>query len=259
MRLDRFLSGQTAHSRRELGELIRRGAVTVNGTVIRKPDTLVQPDTDVVMLLGKPVSYSEFHWFLLHKPEGVITAARDPKQKTVLDLLDPADRLPKLAPVGRLDKDTSGMLLITDDGVTAHQMISPKHHVAKYYLARLRDPFRQEYVTAFRDGILLREGDREESCQPAACCAISTDLAVLELHEGKYHQVRRMFAAVGNHVENLLRVQIGMLRLPPDLPENRYLPIFNKDVESALRNSDISTVCAFCAEHYSSYWIKERK
>ena len=234
MRLDRFLSGQTAHSRRELGELIRRGAVIVNGTVIRKPDTPVQPDTDVVMLLGKPVSYSEFHWFLLHKPDGVITAARDPKQKTVLDLLDPADRLPKLAPVGRLDKDTSGMLLITDDGVTAHQMISPKHHVAKYYLARLRDPFQQEYVTAFRDGILLREGDREESCQPAACCAISTDLAVLELHEGKYHQVRRMFAAVGNHVENLLRVQIGMLRLPPDLPENRYLPIFNKRTEPHL-------------------------
>ena len=165
MRLDRFLSGQTALSRRELGELIRHGAVTVNGTVIRKPDAAVQPETDAVTLRGSPVSYSEFHWFLLHKPEGVITAARDPKQKTVLDLLDPADRLPKLAPVGRLDKDTSGLLLITDDGVTAHRMISPKHHVAKYYLARLRDPFREEYVRKFRDGILLREGDREEACQ----------------------------------------------------------------------------------------------
>lgn len=256
MRLDRFLSGQTALSRRELGELIRRGAVTVNGTVIRKPDAAVQPGTDTVTLRGQPVTYSEFHWFLLHKPEGVITAARDPKQKTVLDLLDPADRLPKLAPVGRLDKDTSGLLLITDDGVTAHRMISPKHHVAKYYMAKLRDPFRQEYVTKFRDGILLREGSSEELCQPAECCAIASGLAVLELHEGKYHQVRRMFAAVGNHVENLLRVQIGTLRLPPDLPEKRYLPIFNKDIESALKNSDISTVCAFCAENLSSYWIK---
>jgi 16S rRNA pseudouridine516 synthase len=256
MRLDRFLSGQTALSRRELGELIRHGAVTVNGTVIRKPDAAVQPETDAVTLRGSPVSYSEFHWFLLHKPEGVITAARDPKQKTVLDLLDPADRLPKLAPVGRLDKDTSGLLLITDDGVTAHRMISPKHHVAKYYLASLRDPFRQGYIRIFRDGILLREGDREEACQPAECCAIASDLAVLELHEGKYHQVRRMFAAAGNHVENLLRVQIGMLQLPPDLPEKRYLPLFNKDIESALKNSDISTVCAFCAENLSSYWIK---
>ena len=259
MRLDRFLSGQTAFSRKELTALIRSGAVTVNGTVIRKPDASVQPETDAVTLRGSPVTYSTSHWFLLHKPEGVITAARDPKQKTVLDLLDPADRLPKLSPVGRLDKDTSGLLLITDDGVTAHRMISPKHHVAKYYLARLRDPFRQEYITMFRSGIWLREGESEEQCQPAECCAIGQNLAVLELHEGKYHQVRRMFAAAGNHVENLLRVQVGMLCLPPDLPEKRYLPIFNKDVESALKNSDISTVSAFCAAHYSSYWIKERK
>ena len=259
MRLDRFLSGQTALSRRELTGLIRSGAVTVNGAVIRKPETSVQPETDAVTLRGSPVLYSTSHWFLLHKPEGVITAARDPKQETVLDLLNPADRLPKLAPVGRLDKDTSGLLLITDDGVTAHRMISPKHHVAKYYLARLRDPFRQEYVTLFRSGILLREGGSGERCQPAECCAIGQKLAVLELHEGKYHQVRRMFAAAGNHVENLLRVQVGMLRLPPDLPEKCYLPIFNKEVESALKNSDISDVCAFCAENYSSYWIKERK
>ena len=256
MRLDRFLSGQTAFSRRTLTELIRSGAVTCNGIVIRRPDAAVNPGTDTVTLQGKPVVYSEFHWFLLHKPEGVITAARDPKQKTVLDLLRSEDRLPRLAPVGRLDKDTAGMLLITDDGVTAHQMISPKHHVAKYYLAALRDPFRQNYISAFRSGMLLREGSSEEQCQPAACMQIADRLAVLELHEGKYHQVRRMFAAVGNHVENLLRVQIGQLRLPPDLPKNDYLPIFNKDVESALKNSDISEVCAFCAQDYSSYWIK---
>lgn len=256
MRLDRFLSGQTAFSRRELTERIRSGAVTCNGTVIRKPDAAVNPGTDAVTLLGKPIVYSEFHWFLLHKPEGVITAARDPKQKTVLDLLRPEDRLPRLAPVGRLDKDTAGMLLITDDGVTAHRMISPKHHVAKYYLAALRDPFRQDYISVFRSGMLLREGSSEEQCLPAECMQIGERLAVLELHEGRYHQVRRMFAAAGNHVENLLRVQIGQLRLPPDLPKNDYLPIFNKDVESALKNSDISEVCAFCAQDYSSYWIK---
>ena len=257
MRLDRFLTGQTALSRKEADTLIRSGAVTVNGASVRKPDTAVHAETDAVTLRGKPVIYSEFHWFLLHKPEGVITAARDPKQKTVLDLLKPEDRLPRLAPCGRLDKDTAGMLLITDDGGTAHTMISPKHHVAKYYLAQLRDPFKPDYPAAFRNGILLREGDADLQCQPAECAAIGSRLAVLELHEGKYHQVRRMFAAVGNHVEKLLRFQIGALQLPPDLPQKCYLPIFNKDVESALKNSDISDACAFCAAHYSSYWIND--
>lgn len=259
MRLDRFLSGQTACSRRELTALIRSGAVSVNGTVIRKPETAVQPESDAVTLKGVPVTYQQFHWFLLHKPAGVLTAARDPKQKTVLDLIPPESRVPKLSPVGRLDLDTSGLLLITDDGKTAHQLISPKYHAPKYYLAKLRDPFRQEYKTLFRQGIALREKDGETVCQPAECEAIGTHLAVLELHEGKYHQVRRMFAAAGNHVEELLRVQIGQLRLPPDLPPGKVLPIFNKDVESALKSSDISENCAFCAEYYSSYWIKSGK
>ncbi|HAG12531.1 MAG TPA: rRNA pseudouridine synthase [Ruminococcus sp.] len=259
MRLDKFLSGQTACSRSELNRLIRNGAVTVNGIVIRKPDTAIKPETDAVALQGKPVLYQQFHWFLLHKPTGVLTAARDPKQKTVMDLLRQDDRLPKLAPVGRLDLDTSGLLLITDDGQTAHRLLSPKHHAPKYYLAKLRDPFQPEYVQKFRDGILLREGASEEACKPAECAQIHTRLAVLELREGKYHQVRRMFAAAGNEVESLLRVQIGMLQLPPDLPAGTYLHIFNKDVESALKNSDISQVCAFCDAYYSSYWINSGK
>lgn len=257
MRLDRFLSGQTALSRKELTAFIRSGAVTVNGTAIRKPETPVDLQTDTVMLRGESVIYSEFHWFLMHKPAGVITAARDPKQQTVLDLLNPQDRLPKLFPSGRLDIDTEGLLLITDDGARSHQMLSPKHHVAKYYLVRLRDPFRTEYISAFRSGILLREGNREEPCLPAECAAVSEHLAVLELHEGKYHQVKRMFAAVGNHVENLLRVQIGMLQLPPDLPAGGYINIFNKDADEAFKKSCISDVCAFCAQNYSSYWIKD--
>ena len=259
MRLDRFLSGQTAYSRRDLTAMIRSGTVTVNGSVIRKPDAAVQLETDTVTLKGVPVRYQAFHWFLMHKPAGVLTAARDPKQKTVLDLISPESRVPKLSPVGRLDLDTSGLLLITDDGKTAHQLISPKYHAPKYYLAKLRDPFRQEYKTLFRQGITLRERGGEIRCLPAECEAIAENLAVLELHEGKYHQVRRMFAAAGNHVEELLRVQVGRLRLPPELAPGASLPIFNKDVESALKSSDISENCAFCAEYYSSYWIKTGK
>lgn len=259
MRLDRFLSGQTAFSRKELTAMIRSGAVTVGGAVIRKPESQIDPEQAVVMLRGEQIAYAAHHYYLLHKPAGVITASHDPEQKTVLDLLRPEDRLPNLFPSGRLDIDTEGLLLITDDGALSHQMLSPKHHVAKYYLARLAEPFREEYTELFRRGMILREGDGEELCQPAECRAVSAHLAVLELHEGKYHQVKRMFAAAGNHVENLLRVGIGELRLPPDLASGSYLHIFNKDVYSALRNSDISEVCAFCAEYYSSYWIKDSK
>lgn len=259
MRLDRFLSGQTAYSRKELTALIRSGAVTVGGAVIRKPDTQIEPEQAKVMLRGEQIAYAAHHYFLLHKPAGVITSSRDPKQKTVLDLLKPQDRLQGLFPSGRLDIDTEGLLLITDDGALSHQMLSPKHHVAKYYLVRLAEPFREEYTALFRSGIMLREGESEEPCQPAECRPVSDHLAVLELHEGKYHQVKRMFAAAGNHVENLLRVGIGTLYLPPDLASGSYFRIFNKDVFSALKNSDISEVCAFCAEYYSSYWINDCK
>ena len=259
MRLDRFLSGQTALSRKELTALIRSGAVTAGGTVIRKPETQIDPEQTAVTLCGEPVVYAAQHYFLMHKPAGVITASRDPKQKTVLDLLKPQDRLRGLFPSGRLDIDTEGLLLITDDGALSHQMLSPKHHVAKYYLVQLAAPFREEYISLFRSGIPLREGDHEEICQPAECRAVTSHLAVLELHEGKYHQVKRMFAAAGNHVDHLLRVGIGALRLPPDLAPGSYINIFNKDVYSALKNSDISEVCAFCAEFYSSYWINEWK
>ena len=256
MRLDRFLSGQTAYSRKEVTAYIRSGSVTVNGVLVRKPDTAVNPETDAVALRGETVRYQTNRYFLMHKPEGVITATRDGRQETVLDLLDPKDRLSGIFPAGRLDVDTAGLLILTDDGDFAHRMLSPKSHAPKYYLVQLRDRVSQGCIDAFRSGISLREGDGAVRCMPAACAEIAPGLAVLELCEGKYHQVKRMFAAAGNHVEKLLRIQIGRLRLPPDLSAGGYLPILYKDIESALRKSDISDVCAFAAANYSSYWIK---
>ena len=257
MRLDRFLSGQTALSRKEADEAVRRGRVTVGGIAVRKPDVQIAPETDAVMLDGSPVLYQKYRYYLLHKPAGVLTAARDKQQKTVLDLIRPEDRRNGIAPCGRLDKDTEGLLLLTDDGQLSHRLISPKHHAAKYYLARLAEPFDSAYIPLFRAGIWLRDGDAEEQCLPAECEAIDSHFAVLELFEGKYHQVRRMFAAAGNHVENLLRFQVGSLQLPPDLPAGRYLPIFNKETELMLKNSTVSCAADFCRQHYSSYWIKE--
>ena len=259
MRLDRFFSEQTAYAREEAAAFIRSGAVSVNGAVIRKPDAAVDPEKDRITLRGEPVLYQKHRYILLHKPEGVITASRDRNQKTVLDLLKPEDRLPGLVPAGRLDKDTAGLLLITDDGQLAHKMLAPKTHAPKFYLAALRDPFTPEITARFRAGIMLREGDREEQCLPAETVPIAEKLAVIELHEGKYHQVRRMFAAAGNHVENLLRVQIGSLQLPPDLAAGSYLHIFHKDAESVLTKTHISDVCAFISQNYSSYWINRGK
>lgn len=257
MRLDRFLTAQTAFSRRECAEAVRRGSVTVNGVTVRRPEEKITPGTDEICIAGKPVSYSEFHYFLMHKPCGVITASRDKSAQTVLDLLRPEDRLPGLFPCGRLDKDTSGLLLITDDGKLSHRMLSPKHHVTKYYLVQLSRPFERDYITRLAGGITLREGDAEEQCLPAECEQIGEKICTVGLTEGRYHQVRRSFAAMGNHVENLLRVGIGGLKLPPNLAAGAYSTIFTKDVENMLNASSISLMSEFCRMEYSSYWIKE--
>ena len=258
MRLDHFLSGQTALSRRETGEAVRHGRVTVNGAAVRTPEAKIDPEKDTVTLDGSPVSYAAQHYYLLHKPAGVLTAARDRSQKTVMDLLRPEDRLPGLFPCGRLDKDTSGLLLITDDGALTHRILSPKHHITKYYLAQLRDPYDPAYEAAFAAGMMLREGAEEEPCRPAEVVQIGERLAVIALTEGKYHQVRRMFAAAGNFVENLLRFQLGALQMPENLAQGAYLTVLPKDVEMLLKTSSISSAAAFCRAHYSSYWINER-
>lgn len=259
MRLDRFLSEQTAYSRRELAAMIRRGCVTANGAVMRKPETQVQPETDSIALNGVPVVYQKTHSFLMHKPPGVLTAARDKKQKTVLDLLPAEYRLPDIAPAGRLDLDTSGLLILTNDGQLAHRMLAPKSHVVKYYFVLLADPYRSEYTARFGQGILLREGAEEVLCQPAACEQIGENTAVLAIAEGKYHQVKRMFAALGNRVAGLMRVQIGALELPADLPPGGCIPLSPKDLEKIWENTAISSVCSRCARDYSSYWIETVK
>ncbi|MCQ2434814.1 MAG: rRNA pseudouridine synthase [Oscillospiraceae bacterium] len=258
MRLDRFLSEQTALSRKDAQTAIRKGSVTVDGIVVKKPDHTVFPEKNEISLAGKPLVFAEHHYFLLHKPEGVITATEDAKQKTVLDLLSADDRLPKLAPCGRLDIDTTGLLLITDDGQLSHRMLSPKHHVMKYYLAKLSEPLSADTKPRFADGIAIREGAGEVICQPAECEEIAPCLAVVGIHEGRYHQVKRMFAAVGNHVEKLLRFQIGNVPLPPDLPLGAYFVISDKEAGEMLMNPAFSSICAFCKENYSSYWINNQ-
>lgn len=213
-RLDKWLCAQTALSRRDAAAGIRRGRVTVNGQAVRDPAVKIAPDTDAVTLDGKPVCYAKHLYIMMNKPVGVICATHDNCDKTVIDLLDDDCRARELFPAGRLDKDTTGMVLITDDGDFAHRMLAPKKHVPKQYLVTLDAPADEAVVKAFASGMTLANGDQ---CQPAACEPLDGNRAKVTLHEGKYHQVKRMFAAAGRHVEALHRLSMGGLPLDPAL------------------------------------------
>lgn len=216
MRLDKWLSDATSYTRSQLKQLIRSGQVTVNQTIVKKPETPVQ-ETDVICLQGNPVEPAEScYCLLLNKPLGYVCAVTDATEKTVMELIPPELQRKGLFPVGRLDKDTSGMLLLTNDGAFSHALLAPKRHVPKYYRMQLARPYEESYAQHLAEGLVLADGTH---CLPAEILPVlNTDrMAVICLHEGKYHQVRRMLAAVGNHVEQLQRVAIGNLFLPISL------------------------------------------
>lgn len=210
MRLDRFLSELNISSRKELKAVIRAGRVCVNGNAVFAPESSVDPETDEVALDGRPLSYARFRYFAVDKPTGVLTACSDKKQTTVIDILPDDIRRRDLFPVGRLDKDTSGLLIITNDGEYAHKVISPKYGIEKLYFAETESPVTDEDVEAFRTGIHLRDG---LDCLPAELIPLEDCSCIVKVREGKYHQVRRMLAAVGKPVIMLRRLSIGGLAL----------------------------------------------
>ena len=211
MRLDRLVSEGSALTRSQAAKAIRGGSVTLNGVPVRRPEQRVDENTDRICLGGKPVCYRRFHYYLMDKPTGLITASKDREAGTVLDLLPAEVKKQGVFPVGRLDKDTSGLLLLTDDGDFAHRVISPGSHVNKVYLAEVEGTLRPETALRFREGIVLKDGTE---CLPAELEILSANTCLVTVQEGKYHQVRRMLAAAGNPVVTLRRLQIGALRLP---------------------------------------------
>lgn len=213
-RLDKYLSSQTALSRKEAQKAIKEKRVFLNGTVIRAADTKVDTESDTVSLDGQPLTYQQYVYYMMDKPEGVVSATKDRAERTVLDLLPPDLRRDGLFPAGRLDKDTTGLLLITDDGDYAHRMLSPKKHVKKRYIATLDREPEDSIVSAFASGIILGDGT---VCKSGHAEPLGGSRVALEISEGKYHQVKRMFAALGYHVEALRRVQIGGLTLDKGL------------------------------------------
>lgn len=230
MRLDRFLADMNVGTRTEIKKAVRRGLVTVDGTTVKDPGLSVN-ETSLVFYQGRKVVYEIFSYYMLNKPCGVITATEDRRQRTVLDLL-PEDRRKDLSPVGRLDKDTEGLLLITNDGALNHRLLSPKHHVDKRYFARIEGKVDSGDVNAFAEGIRLEE---DLTCMPARLEILrSDDISEIEvvIQEGKYHQIKRMFEAVGKKVIYLKRLSMGSLVLDPSLAPGEWRRLTPEEIES---------------------------
>ncbi len=214
-RIDKLLSQGCNLSRREAKELLRGGRVLLNGMPVRAAEQPVDREADSVTVDGKPLSLRAHVYLMLNKPAGVLSAARDNKQPTVLDLLPVALRRKDLFPAGRLDKDTTGLLLLTNDGDFAHRMLSPRNQIYKRYRMRLEHPVGQTQADALLQGITLADGT---ACLPAFLLPLDGTYAEIRICEGKFHQVKRMMQALGNTVLELERTQIGALILDSLLP-----------------------------------------
>ena len=218
-RLDKLLAGTGKWSRREVKALVRQGLVRVDGPAAASAEEKVEPETAVITVGGEPVRLQKYTYVMLHKPAGVLTATEDSRQRTVLDLLPPELRKRGLSPVGRLDKDTEGLLLLTDDGELAHRLLSPKYHVDKRYLARVDGELSAADMEAFARGMTLGDG---LECLPAGLEVLPDRVCIVTLREGKFHQVKRMLAARGAPVLYLKRLSMGPLTLDDSLAAGAY-------------------------------------
>ncbi|EAD7643421.1 rRNA pseudouridine synthase, partial [Listeria monocytogenes] len=220
--LDKLLSHTGFGSRKEVKPLLKSGAVVVNGTIQKDSKTQVNPDKDQITVHGTPVVYQEFVYFMLHKPQNVVSATEDNVSETVIDLLAQEDTLTDPFPVGRLDKDTEGLLIITNDGTLAHNLLSPKKHIDKTYYAKIDGDVTAADVEAFAAGIELDDG---YTCKPASLEIITPNEINVTIQEGKFHQVKRMFAARGKTVSYLKRISMGNLQLDESLELGEYRPL----------------------------------
>lgn len=237
-RLDKFISSQTALSRKEAQKAIKDKCVTVNGEIMRIVDRKVDTDTDKVTLDGKPMTYQKHVYYMMYKPSGVVSATEDRTERTVLDILPPEMRRDGLFPAGRLDKDTTGLLILTDDGDYAHRMLSPKKHVIKRYIATLDREPNEKIIPAFAEGITLGDGT---VCKSGQAELLGKNQVAVEISEGKYHQVKRMFAALGYKVVALERVRIGSLALDETLRLGEVKELTSEQAALVFTGFDSST------------------
>ena len=236
MRLDKYLVACAVGSRTEVKNFLKSGRVTVNGKKEKSAKLQIDEETDEICFDGQKLDYEEFVYYMMNKPQGVISATEDPKHKTVLDLLDDLARSKEVFPVGRLDIDTHGLLLLTNDGKLAHALLSPKRHVDKTYLAQVKGIMTDEDIETFAQGIPLKDF----TCQPAKLELVSVDaeknqsLVRVTIAEGKFHQVKRMVAYCGKEVVDLQRLTMGTLTLDEDLKRGEWRRLTKDELEGLL-------------------------
>ena len=222
MRLDKFLAEVGLGSRKEVKQLIKKGQISVNQKIEKSDKKQIDPEKDQVDYQGEILHYQEFYYYLLHKPAGVVSATEDKHDQTVMDLFSPSDYRSDLFPVGRLDKNTEGLLLITNDGKLAHDLLSPKKHVEKEYFAEVQGVMTAEDQQRFVDGFLL-DGERTLPAELLIDEVTENKSKVrIILHEGKFHQVKRMVKACGKEVTYLKRIRMGKLLLTKELVKGAY-------------------------------------
>lgn len=233
IRLDKYLADMGCGTRQEVKKFIRSGQVSVDDIVVKKPETKVEQTVQEVFLNGEKVGYESFEYYMLNKPAGVISATEDQGCQTVVDLIKDKKRK-DLFPVGRLDKDTEGLLLITNDGALAHRLLSPKKHVDKCYFARICGKVTEEDVRSFEKGVNIGSQEQPEITMPGKLEIITSDdisKIRLTIQEGKFHQVKRMFQAVGKEVIYLKRLRMGTLILDENLGIGEYRPLTKEELE----------------------------
>ena len=236
MRLDKFLVACAVGSRTEVKNLLKAGRVTVNGKKEKSAKLQINEERDEIRFDGQKLDYEEFVYYMMNKPQGVISATEDTKHRTVLDLRDDLARTKEVFPVGRLDIDTHGLLLLTNDGKLAHALLSPKRHVEKTYLAQVEGIMTQEDVETFAKGIPLKDF----TCQPAKLEIVSVNLVKnqslvrVTIAEGKFHQVKRMVAYCGKEVVDLQRLTMGTLILDEKLKRGEWRRLTKEELETLL-------------------------
>ena len=237
MRLDKFLTELGVGTRSEVKKILKTGQVAVNGIPVKKPEEKIDEAKDVVTYQGKVLAYEQFEYYMFHKPASCVTAVSDAQHKTVMDYMKDLTRK-DLNPVGRLDIDTEGLLLITNDGMLSHELISPAKHVPKTYFAKVEGVVTEEDVNLFADGVDIGE---KKLTKPADLKILVSDTVSeieLTISEGKFHQVKRMFEAVDKKVVYLKRISMGSLVLDEDLEPGAYRPLTDAEVEALRRNHE---------------------
>ncbi len=233
-RLDKIISSQLNTSRSIARNDIRKGKVSVDGNIVKDPSRSVDPVAASILYCGQTVEFKEHIYLVMNKPKGVLCATQDKNKTTVVELVPDNLRRTGIFPVGRLDRDTTGLLLLTDDGDFAHRVISPKSDISKRYVVDLDAPILPDGAEKFRKGVVLADGTR---CKPAELSVLEESRVLVTISEGKYHQIKRMFGTIGLGVNELQRISIGGLSLPKDILEGECRELTKDEFESITKSS----------------------